>query len=553
MLARRYAANWFALALGAAGAAFTQVALLVVLFIGSREAALAVAAFTAALTLLVVAAVSRGHEIAGGAVRAVLAGAAAVALGLIVRPSGIALSSFVVPFAIGVGAAVALRDEGAHKLVARLIAVPLSLASAAALFDLADRFATAEGEWLVLAIAPFIGVALADPVADALLARRPFVAVAIVAAVLAAAAGTVAAIEALEQRRERAFRESLRPPPPRVGQERIVWQRVVGRGFVTGPLVADGVVFADVIDHVQALDARSGRPLWRARIRGRDGLNPPVVRDGVFYYAAHATGVFAYAVRSGRLLWRRRSERRGQFSSPMFAGGTLVYTEDSGHVHGVDPRTGRERWRFRPRKSGHFAYSDADAGHVFVTVYMDSPYMRLYALGARTGRVEWQRDFNRDVVYVEAEGTRLFAATESQQYVFAAATGARLARKRIGAGWLIPDRVMYTFGSEEPLRAREARSGRVLWTYPRDSSGATSAPVTDGRTVYVTFLPHEPKTLGGLHALDARTGRLRWKVELRGVGNYPPGVAGRLAYVAGAAACPDVEDCPGAIYAIRRD
>lgn len=135
---------------------------------------------------------------------------------------------------------------------------------------------------------------------------------------------------------------------------------------LSGPVVADGLVFAAAVDagEVVALEAASGRQVWRVSAGGRIDSPPTIVR-GLCLFGSHDGWLYALRARDGQLAWRTRVapwERRmvafGQVESVWPAHGSVVVqggmvyatagrsTETDGGVAvcAFDPTSGRQIW-----------------------------------------------------------------------------------------------------------------------------------------------------------------------------------------------------------------
>ena len=135
---------------------------------------------------------------------------------------------------------------------------------------------------------------------------------------------------------------------------------------LSAPVAAEGIVAAtDVHRHqVVALDAASGRELWRKTVGGRV-VTPPTIHQGLCLFGSHDGYIYALNARDGRLAWRMRTapeDQRmvsyGQVESPwpvigsvLVANGTAYAsagrtTESDGGivVRAFDPASGAVRW-----------------------------------------------------------------------------------------------------------------------------------------------------------------------------------------------------------------
>ena len=106
----------------------------------------------------------------------------------------------------------------------------------------------------------------------------------------------------------------------------------------TSPAVADGVVYAGSSDErfLQAVDARTGRELWRVATERPVWSSPSVA--GEYVYVGDGSGtVYAVERASGKVRWRYKSGRR-IFSSPVIGDGVLYVGNDDGGIYAL--RTG---------------------------------------------------------------------------------------------------------------------------------------------------------------------------------------------------------------------
>jgi alcohol dehydrogenase (cytochrome c) len=162
------------------------------------------------------------------------------------------------------------------------------------------------------------------------------------------------------------------------------------------PLVHDGVLFVYSGASLQAVDAGSGRPLWKythpsagaaagaaqyaAGQRGR--LKSIAIHGHALFMPTPDGHLLALDARSGRLLWERAISGDG-FSSgltlssgPLVARGVVIIGASLGltnkggcFILGLDAATGEERWRFhtiaRPGTPGGDSWNGAPVGERF--------------------------------------------------------------------------------------------------------------------------------------------------------------------------------------------
>jgi len=297
------------------------------------------------------------------------------------------------------------------------------------------------------------------------------------------------------------------------------------------PAVAYGRLYLPTWDgRFLALDARSGRVLWRHR-SGRCGWGSPAVWRGLVIatYIGHKCAspvpgtdgeVVAYAARSGRVRWRFRLGPCE--SSPLVVDGTVYVGDWHAHVYALAAATGRLRWQstLGGAVKGSFSYAD---GKVFIGAYDG----HLYALGAGTGRVVWRgsaqnRLGGRGWFYSSpavAHGRVYIGSTDGKVYSFGERTGKLRWSYTTGrfvyaspAVW----RDLVLVGSyDHVFYAFDAATGAVRWRFMANGPISGSASVVGGVVYFSTF---NRRTYG----LDARTGRPLWQYP---DGEYTPAVA----------------------------
>ena len=200
-------------------------------------------------------------------------------------------------------------------------------------------------------------------------------------------------------------------------------------------MVAYGSVYLPTFDgRLYALDAATGRVLWRHRA-GRCGWASPAVARHLVYITfiasrecnSHEQGgeVDAFDARSGRLRWQRLIGPTE--SSPLVARGRVFVGDWNGTVWALDAATGRTHWAMRT--TGAIKGSLALSGkRLFIGNYAGE----MLALQAASGRVLWR-----------STGHGSFYSSPAVAY------------GRVYVGSL--DDGVYAFG---------AASGRVLWARP---------------------------------------------------------------------------------------
>ncbi|MEW1545918.1 serine/threonine-protein kinase [Streptomyces tsukubensis] len=239
--------------------------------------------------------------------------------------------------------------------------------------------------------------------------------------------------------------------------------------------------------------------------------------------------------------WRFRMSN-DVWGTPIVDGGLLYVT--SFEVHALDTGTGRRQFKTRD-----VAWSMAlEAGRIHAS---DGP--SLYALDAADGRERWRLSTDSWVYSLQAgRGTVLTGTRGGGVQAWEASggdklwelTGAQSEFETVEGGPVIAGDTVYVW-KEARLRALEARTGTERWSYPvGDAASCGNVPVrvhpaADG-FVYVSAGTR-------VIALDIATGRVRWHFEAPAVFLSPPAFAAGPAVAGGGVY---LADYLGTVYAL---
>jgi outer membrane protein assembly factor BamB/tRNA A-37 threonylcarbamoyl transferase component Bud32 len=277
----------------------------------------------------------------------------------------------------------------------------------------------------------------------------------------------------------------------------ILWRSPTDSSVSAVALAAGVVYAASDADTVYALDAATGKPLWRRVVPGALGPQLALARDAVVI--ASTNGLQALHPGTGEPLWS--ANPAPSFELPVAAAGDAVYagftTQSAGTavtagVTALKATTGGRLWTYQ------------------LPFFLDDETTGLAVSG--------------DVVYVTTESGGM-AALDT-------VTGRQLWAVTIGYPNLGPpvvtDGIIYVspeviINGETGIYAVRAASGAVLW-HRALSGGAYMAAVAEG----VVFVP----VSGGLAALNGASGEAIWRVQVDGGVHLPPAAAGNVVYSA---------------------
>ncbi len=373
---------------------------------------------------------------------------------------------------------------------------------------------------------------------------------------------------------------STLPLPERLDDPGVLrWKTPVDAGHSTPVVTGGRLVFTSHRESSQelateALDAATGRPLWRrvapvARLeefhRGSGGAaQPSPATDGerVFaFFGSH--GVLCYDL-EGRLLWERRlgpfQDEYGAGSSPVLAGGRLILQQDhdiDSFLLALDPATGAVLWRTaRPDAVRSYstpvpwvhegraellvagalelaAYDPVDGrkrwfvpGLARIVIPLPVPsgdriYMASWAPGGDVGRrialppwgsalEKWDGDKNRRLTRTEAQDPDVL----DRFFRIDLDQSADLDEAEWNRHAAVFQRAQNAVLAIRPSSAEgELSAGDVLWKHARGVP-YVSSPVVEGSALWMV------KDGGIVTRLDLAEGRSVFEERLPAVGNY---------------------------------
>ena len=257
---------------------------------------------------------------------------------------------------------------------------------------------------------------------------------------------------------------------------RKLW-RYTGRPLLEFPPIFVGgkLYFVDNSGWARALDADTGKLLWKRRIGRLNASSPAYARHRLYIVNLVPGHVLKLDAKTGKTIWKRSLPGRAE-SSPVVVGRTVYFGCECGELYALSTVSGNVRWATSlggPVKSAP-AYYD---GKLYVGDY--GGYMN--AVDADTGELEWQSDS-----LGQGFGT----------------SGAFYSTPAVAFGRV------YAGNNDTRVYSFDRRDGTIAWTY------STGGYAYSGPTVATTR--HSPPTVyigsfdGNVYALDAKDGGVRW-------------------------------------------
>lgn len=130
------------------------------------------------------------------------------------------------------------------------------------------------------------------------------------------------------------------------GEPRVAWKFQTGNRLWSRPLLADGRLYQGSFDHtLYAIDATTGREIWRFDTPSAPVPVQPALHNGVLYFASFDGYAYAVNAVDGKLRWK--SPVDGWVWTDPAIGVDVVYMGDvRGKVYAFDLETGERKWYF---------------------------------------------------------------------------------------------------------------------------------------------------------------------------------------------------------------
>ena len=276
---------------------------------------------------------------------------------------------------------------------------------------------------------------------------------------------------------------------------RVAWRTGIGAGgsqrrpLLTAPIVADGRVYAcDAVAEITALDATSGRTVWRADAR------PPRNRasllgaglgyaDGRVFVATGMAEVMAFDAATGAEIWRKPLPTPTRGALTVAEGRVIVLTVE-GQLLALSAATGDRQWSYRgPAETTTWLGAPAPAvdDGMVLAGFLNGD---LAALRLDSGRALWTegiagiraRPSIADIAAVRGRpaidrGRGIVTGAGGVTMAIDMRSGRRVWEREIPgreSPWVAGDWVFMISASEEVAALRRA-DGRVKWvtTLPR--------------------------------------------------------------------------------------
>lgn len=278
---------------------------------------------------------------------------------------------------------------------------------------------------------------------------------------------------------------------------RLVWSAQVGTppAGVSARVVGDRVLVAGAANSVVALDAESGREVWRA------SLASPI-QAGIGFDGDVAAVVTRQnelvALRAGQVLWRQRLSA-SVYTEPLVAGRRVFVQAADRSISGYDAETGRRLWN-QSRTGEPLVLSQPGVLLAVGDTLVTGVAGRLAGLNPLNGAARWEtpiataRGTNEVERLVDLTGPASRVGNSVCVRAYASAVGCVDAsrgnllwsKSALGATGLGgDDRLLFATEADGRVQAWQRSSGEASWSLDRLKHRELSAPTALGRVLAV--------------------------------------------------------------------
>jgi outer membrane protein assembly factor BamB len=301
--------------------------------------------------------------------------------------------------------------------------------------------------------------------------------------------------------------------------------------------VSDGrrVYVGSSAGSLYAFDVRNGDIVWRAPVRGGIAGQPLLVPEMRTVFVGTQDGALhAVDIVNGKIRWTY--DVRGPIDSqPAYADGVVYFTTGENRIYALDARNGKWRWQYERESPESFTVRGLSSPLVEDRrVYVGFSDGTLACLHAESGEVVWTRALSGEatrfldvdatpvidqgVLYASAHPTGVFALDPK--------TGATKWRYEVeGAGTVRPVGGLVFFAAAKAGLHALDREGRLVWRQALAAAGELSAPLVVGGHLVVSAAN------GGAYIADAATGRLEQFLFTGHGATGAPSTDGRQVYL----------------------
>ncbi|MBK8986765.1 MAG: PQQ-binding-like beta-propeller repeat protein [Chloroflexi bacterium] len=308
------------------------------------------------------------------------------------------------------------------------------------------------------------------------------------------------------------------------------WQRDLGDGLASPPVLAGGYVVATTAAAVIALDPHSGAEQWRFAPDGGVWSRSLAASEDIIFVGAPGR-VLALNAANGQIRWQQPVV--GEMLWPPLVDDGRLFAGTAFVGPGVTPNAAGRAWLYAlDAASGQVEWAQETAVYTLITPAANEAtlfvggsqlgqekvpeggHIRLHAFDKQTGRLIWtverQDGFLKSLA---VDGSRLFfLAYTDVVFGLAAADGSELWRyptENWSPGFRLADGRLYLGSDNAFVHAVEVAGGTAVWRTHLEGvfNAPRSTPAADQDALF--FQSNDNR----LYCLELLTGQMRWQTE----------------------------------------
>jgi outer membrane protein assembly factor BamB len=329
-------------------------------------------------------------------------------------------------------------------------------------------------------------------------------------------------------------------------QPDVLWRYDAGEAIESSAAIVGGLVFFGAFDgKFHCVDLESGEPRWVRTFRKDEFADPedrpttaparvefvpaiyssPAVAEGRVFFGDEMGNFYALDAWTGRTLWK--FEAQGDIrSSPNVIGETVMIGSGDGHVYNLDVATGELVWKFAtddqircvPGTADGLTYIAGCDGFIRGIDIATGEQMMSLPIGSQMGASPAMHRgklfagiYGNAVIGVDLRDPKVIWAYDPPRKDFPFEASAAIARDRIVIG-----------GKDKAVHCIDLETGAPIWQF-ETGAAVISSPIVVGDRAFIGSGD------GKLYALDLQSGELKWSFETGAAVTASPAAAlGRL-------------------------
>jgi len=261
-----------------------------------------------------------------------------------------------------------------------------------------------------------------------------------------------------------------------------IWHIRGGGSIYQKPAVHEGVMYFGAMDsYVYAVNAETGEEIWRTKLDGPVMGSCPVIKGNAVYIDSYGYDFYALDRETGRIIWRFRTN--GEImSTPAVWNDKIYFCSGDGYAYCLDLE-GKPVWKFKT--GDKVASSPAVAEGKMVFGGFDENY---YCLDAETGEEIWRFRTGAEIWHCNPleirEGRVYISSFDNFIYCLDFETGKEIWRFRTGkygnsSAPVYYDGFLY-HGTRDGTLYALTLEGKELWRFASSNLGESEIPPTYG-------------------------------------------------------------------------